>query len=60
MTVSDNSIKEPKQRERVTYKEIEVASVYKCTDTHTQNVLHVCTLINKVFGSLGPAAVLGK
>ena len=41
-------------------KETEVASAHTHTHTHMQNVLHVGTLINEVFGSLGPAAGLGK
>lgn len=36
------------------------AFVHTHTHTHAQNVLRVGTLINEVFGSLGPAAVLGK
>lgn len=53
VTVSDNSIKRT-----LMCKETEVASAH--THTHMQNVLHVGTLINEVFGSLGPAAGLGK
>lgn len=46
--------------ERVMYKEIEVACMHTHTPTPMQTVLHICTLINDVFGSLGPAAVLGR
>lgn len=42
------------------YEKIAVAIVHACTHTHVQNVSHVDTLINEVFGSLGPAALLGK
>lgn len=42
------------------HREIAVSSVCAHTHTHVQRVSHVSSLINEVFGSLGPAALLGK